>query len=369
MKPILIEEACGWAARGALALPARRRVLSMVAMFRVGVTDFLTEPAPLQTAALAGLAQVECLHARDEAELVGRVEALDALVVYHDIRLTARIMPHLKACKVIVRGGVGYDNVDAAAAGKQGIYVCNVPDYGVDEVADHAIGMMLAVTRKIVYADRALRAGERTWAHYLVEPVPRLADATLGIFGLGRIGTATALRAKAFKLRVIACDPYIPDGRGKAIGVEMVDRDELLATSDIVSLHTPLTDETRNLIDAAALAKMKPSAVLINTARGEVVDIDALDHALRAGRLAGAGLDVLPAEPPDDGHPLVRLWRENENGRSPNLVITPHVAFYSVMAFTDICEKATTEIARVLRGEKPRNPVNLNDLVLDSVER
>lgn len=328
-------------------------------MFQVGITDFLTDATPLQLSELDGLARIECLMARDESELIGRVEKLAGLIVFHDIQLTATIMDRLERCQVIVRGGVGYDNVDAEAAGPRGIFVCNIPDYGVDEVADHAIGLLLAVTRKIGYADRSLRADPTMWSHFLVEPVPRLAVSTLGIVGLGRIGTATALRARALKLRVVAYDPHIPDGRARSVGVDAVSFDELLAESDMISLHTPLTDETRHMMDAAALAKMKPGAVLVNTSRGAVVDLAALAEALKSGHLSGAGIDVFPVEPPEPDHPLVRYWRDGAAGSAPNLIITPHTAFYSAAGLGEICEKTVAEVARVLRGEAPRNPVNL----------
>ncbi len=332
-------------------------------MFRIGITDFMTDPAPLQTAALEGLAQIECLQARDESELAGRVEDLDALIVFHEIHLTSATMDRLEACRVITRGGVGFDNVDGVAAGKHGIYLCNVPDYGVDEVADHAMGMALCVVRKISMVDRCLREGIDGWGHHLVEPVPRLANATLGIIGLGRIGTATALRAKAFKLRVVACDPYIPDGRGKALGVDMMEFDELLATSDIISLHTPLTEETHHMIAAQQLTAMKPTAVLVNTSRGAVVDLEALAGALETERIAGAAIDVFEVEPPEAEHPLVKCWRRDTKKHPTNLLLTPHIAFYSVMGFTDICTKAAAEVARVLRGDAPRNAVNLEHFI------
>jgi phosphoglycerate dehydrogenase-like enzyme len=185
-----------------------------------------------------------------------------------------------------------------------------------------------------------------------------LADCTLGIVGCGRIGAAAALRAKALKMRVLVCDPYLRPGMDKALGVETVELQELLARSDAVSLHTPLTEETRHMIDAAALQSMKGSAVLINTARGAVVDVAALAEALRAGRLAGAGIDVLPEEPPAPDNPLVKLWEEQGQG-ALNLVITPHTAYYSEAALIEIREKSSAEVARILQGKRPLNCVNL----------
>jgi len=310
----------------------------------------------IEEAELAGLAGVHCLLAKSADELIGKVDDADALIVFHEVSIPRQVIEHLHRCKVIVRCGAGFDNVDLAAAGQRGIYVCNVPDYGIDEVADHAIALMLACNRGLLLAERRLRETLAPWNYHAVAPQFRLCEATLGIIGLGRIGTATALRAKALRMRVLAYDPYVRSGHDKAIGVQMTEFEPLLRESDVVSLHVPLTDETRGMIDAAALAMMKPTAILVNTARGAVVDTDALAAALEAGRLGGAGIDVLPVEPPGADAPLIRLWRR----RDPpvNLVITPHSAFYSEGALVEMRAKAAREVARVLRGQPPRNCVN-----------
>ena len=325
-------------------------------MFKVYITDHLAPPAELESRELAGLARVECLLARGEHELKGRVDDADALIVFHEISIPADVIAGLRHCRVIVRGGVGYDNVDLKAAAARGILVCNVPDYGVDEVADHAILLTLACNRGLARTERRLRRTLQPWDFHSVEPVPRLAGATMGIIGLGRIGAATALRAKAMRMRVIAYDPYLRPGLDKSFGVPLVSLDTLLAESDVVSLHTPLTDETRHIINARALAKMKPTALLINTARGATVDIAALAAALSEGRLAGAGIDVLPQEPPVATDPLIQLWQQEDP--VINLVITPHTAFYSDAGSVEMRTKAAQEVARVLRGEAPKNCVN-----------
>lgn len=324
---------------------------------RVAITDYQHPPATLEERELAGLASVDCLLAHRAEDLVGRVESYDALIVFHEISLPAAIINRLDRCRVIVRGGVGFDNVDLAAAAARGIPVCNVPDYGVDEVADHALALALALNRGFVRVERALRRTLQPWDKRAVEPVPRLAGQTFGVLGLGRIGAATALRARALRLRVIACDPYLRPGLEKVYGVPLVDFDTLLRESDILSLHTPLTDETRGLIGVNALARTKPGALLINTARGAIVDTDALAQALEAGHLGGAGIDVLPTEPATASQRLVRLWQED---RQPplNLILTPHTAFYSEAAVEEIRIKSAREVARVLRGQPPRNPVN-----------
>jgi len=326
-------------------------------MFKVRITDYLTPPVKIEEDALAGLADVECLMSLGPDDLVGRINDSDGVILYHQTSIPRRVIDVLDRCQVIVRGGVGFDAVDLEAAGKKGIIVCNVPDYGVDEVADHAIALMMACNRGLLLADRRLRSRLEPWDYHSAEPVFRLSEATIGIVGLGRIGTATALRAKALKMRVLACDPYLRPGIEKAIGVERVDLDTLLAASDVVSLHVPLTDETRHMINATTLAKMKPEAFLINTARGDVVNVDDLADALESRRIGGAGIDVLPTEPPPENLRLIKLWRRTEEP-FVNLVITAHCAFYSESAFVEVRTKAVQEVARVLRREKPLNCVN-----------
>ena len=326
-------------------------------MFEVVVTDYLAPPPTIETRQLSGLATLRCLLARSADELIGKVETADALIVFHEVTVPRRIIDRLTRCRAIVRCGTGYDQIDLVAAGQRGIPVCNVPDYGVDEVADHAIALALACNRRLLVAERRLRAGLAPWDYHAVEPVFRLSEATMGIIGLGRIGTATAMRARGLRMRVLACDPYLRPGLDKAVGVTMVELDELLAESDIISLHVPLTDETRGMIDAAALRKMKPGAILVNTARGAVVDDQALAAALREGRIGGAGLDVLPAEPPRATDPLIALWQEQVNP-PVNLVLTPHTGFYSESGMVEMRVKAADEVARALTGRPLRNCVN-----------
>jgi D-3-phosphoglycerate dehydrogenase/C-terminal binding protein len=326
-------------------------------MHRVCITDCLPAPATLEERELAGLARVECLLASHHRDLEGRIEDADAIILFHEISLPAEVIHRLQRCQVIVRGGVGFDNVDLAAAAAARIPVCNVPDYGVDEVADHALGLALALNRGFTRVERSLRRTLTPWDKRAVEPVERLAGQTFGILGLGRIGAATAMRAKAFRMRVIACDPFLRPGLEKSFGVPLVDFDTLLKESDILSLHTPLTDQTRHIIDAAALARMKRTAILVNTSRGAVVDVDALADALDAGRLFGAGIDVLPVEPATTACRLVRLWQE-DRPVPLNLILTPHTAFYSESGLEEIRIKSAQEVARALRHEPLRNVVN-----------
>ncbi len=328
-------------------------------MKRAVITDCLAPPALIEERTLEGIAHVECLEAKSASALQGRLSDADAVILYHEVSLSPTLLDELCSCKIIVRGGVGYDNVDVKAAGERGIMVCNVPDYGVDEVADHAIGLMIAGTRGFFIADRRLRFTDQLlpWDRHDVGPVRRLAELTFGVIGCGRIGSAAALRAQALKMRVLVNDPYIRPGYEKVLGVERVSLETLLAESDVVSVHTPLTQETTHLINGQTLALMKPTAFLINTARGAVVDTNALAQAIQTGRLAGAGIDVLPNEPPSPEDPLIQLWQSHPSPPC-NLIITPHTAYFSEAALREIREKSSAEIKRVLSGEKPWNLVN-----------
>ena len=351
-----------------MGLAKRGLAGSLAPMFKVVITDYVSPPVEPEETIFAGLAKVECLNARSVAELDGRVEDADAIIIFHEVSLPAGVIDRLEKCRVIVRGGVGYDAVDFRRAAERGIPVCNVPDYGVDEVADQAIGMMIACSRGFLRVERELKQTLEPWNCRIVEPVPRLAGATLGIVGLGRIGQATAQRAKAMRMRVIAHDPYLRPGIEKVLGVEMVDFRELLETSDAVSLHVPLTDETRHMINTDALGRMKSGAILVNTARGAVVDTAALAVALRQGKIAGAGVDVLPTEPARADEPLIQVWRE-ANETKINLILTPHTAFYSVEGLLEMRTKAAQEIVRALRGGKLVNCVNAQWLPEEMRER
>jgi len=320
----------------------------MSARLKVYVTDFLPPPPDIESEVLHPIASVHVLQAESEDSLGSEIDEAAALLVWHRIKISEKTIARLKRCKAIVRCGVGFDNVDLAAAGKRGIYVCNVPDYCVDEVSDHTIALLLTLHRKITVYDDSVKS--QVWDFRVAKPIRRLKGQTLGIVGLGRIGTATALKAKALGLTVIAYDPYIPPGKEKSLGVEAVDFDRLLEASDIVSLHVPLTEETYHMIGPTQLRKMKPTAIILNTSRGAVIDNRALYDALKEGVIAGAGLDVLEQEPPPADASLLRL---------PNVVATPHVAFYSEDSLREVRRKAAEEAARILSGGKPRNPVNM----------
>ncbi|MFC4360345.1 C-terminal binding protein [Halobium salinum] len=283
--------------------------------------------------------------AETPAEVVDAAAGADALLVQY-APVGADVFDALDDLAVVGRYGIGVDSVDLDAASANGVRVLNVPDYCLDEVSTHAFALLLACVRRTSAYDSAIADG--TWDWTAERPIHRLAGATLGLVGFGRIPQRLVEKAAAFDLDVVAYDPYVSADVLAEHGVEKVEFDELLGRADAVSVHTPLTDETRGLFDRDAFGSMKETAVLVNTARGGVVDEDALADALDAGELAGAGLDVLPSEPPE-GSPLV--------GRD-DVVLTPHVAWYSEESFEELRRTVTEDVLRTLDGDAPRNLVN-----------
>jgi phosphoglycerate dehydrogenase-like enzyme len=287
--------------------------------------------------------------------------ACDALVAWHEMKIDAAFVSTLKRCRIIVRAGVGFDHIDLMAAAGAGIPVCNTPDYGTSEVADHAIGLMLALRRGIVSYHQNLITDPVGGFDYARAPlVRRLRGRVFGVVGLGRIGVATALRAKAFGMNVVAYDPYASRGSEIAVGVDRVESLKgLLAVSDVISLHCPLTEETREMINAATLAQMKRDAILINTARGAIVEIPALVDALRNGAIAGAGIDVLPIEPPPLDDALAVAYRNRADPIvGERLIVTPHAAWSSPESVSDARRLAVETAMLYLREGKLRNLVN-----------
>lgn len=273
-------------------------------------------------------------------------EVAEALMVTTQ-PVTAEILAHMPRCRIVSRAGTGLDAIDVDGATRRGIWVANVPDYGVDEVSTHAITLLLAHARRLPQYLESTRRG--IWDYRVVAPIRRLKGQTLGLVGFGRIARAVAHKAQALGLRVLAHDRFVDDREIAASGVHPAGFETLLRESDFVSLHTPLTNTTRHMIDSDTLALMKPTALLINTARGALIDDHALLAAVRAGRIAGAALDVLPIEPPPPDYELLqeeRIW------------LTPHIAWYSESASHDMRTGAAEEVVRVLRGEQPRSGVN-----------
>lgn len=328
-------------------------------MHRVVVTDFVGDDLGPERRVLEGVARVEALGATHEDQLVGRVEDADALMMYHALSITPRTIERLRKCKLIVRCGVGVDNVDHAFAATRGIAVANVPDYGTEDVADTAIGMMLALTRGIHPLDRKLRDGRGAWTYREAAPLRRLRGSVFGVIGLGRIGSAAALRAKALGMDVVFYDPFKPDGYDKALGVRRAESlDDLLRQVYVLSLHCPLTPQTRHLVNADTIVRMPRGSYLVNTARGEVVDTDAIPDALASGQLAGAAIDVLAQEPPTGNERIVRAWRDPGHPAYDRLILGPHAAFYSEEGLMDMRVSGAKACRRALTGELVRNLVN-----------
>lgn len=308
---------------------------------------FTDREASVERPHLDGVATVETVTMGFNDLLPAAALSADALILWHGPLVGADAIGGLRHCRAIIRNGVGFDTVDIAAAAAAGIPVCNVPDYGTEEVADHAIALALALYRQLFPLDaEAKRLG---WKIEVAPKMRRLRTQTFGIVGLGRIGTATALRAKALGFRTIFFDPYVPRGMHKAIGIERVDTLEaLLAEADLVSVHCPLSEETRGMIGEREIGLMKPGAFLVNTARGDIVRKEPLFAALRAGRLGGAGLDVVESEP----------LRTRKEAETPNLIVTCHAAFCSPEGMIEM-RTTSARIARAaVLGEPVWNRVN-----------
>jgi D-3-phosphoglycerate dehydrogenase / 2-oxoglutarate reductase len=286
-------------------------------------------------------------HDRDAIARAGSRDAGPAAVFVYHARIDGQLLNELTGCRVLARCGVGYDNIDVAAARARGIEVTYVPDYGADEVAEHALALLLACARRLGASDRAVQGGG--WPSYAeLGPMRRLAGATLGLVGFGRIARQLAARARGLRMQVLASDPYVSAQEAKPLGVRLCSLDEVLSQAQYLSVHVPLADGTRHLIGAAALGRMRPDCYLINTSRGAVVDEQALIRALDAGQIAGAALDVTEREPVPPQAPILHR---------ANVLITPHSGAYSREAFDELQRTAILDVIRVLNGEPPRFPV------------
>ena len=327
------------------------------------IPDRLKPPADIEQSVFGDDAKILTPCAKHSSEIDDMTwSKIDAILAWHELQYTSDIISKLDRCKAIIRIGVGFDNVDLKAAGDKGILVCNVPDYCTNDVADHTVGLMLDLARGIHLYSESVR-DSMSWDWNIAQELHRLTGATMGIIGLGRIGTATALRAKAFGMNIVFYDPYIHDGYDKVLGVERCEKIyDLLNRSDVVSIHTPLTEETVEMADYTFFKRIKKGAIFINSARGNIVNIDALTEALQTNQIIGAGLDVLPQEPPDPKHPLIRAWRNRESWISGRLIITPHSAFYNKESYEEMRKKAAEETVRNFNGLSPRNCVNYSSL-------
>jgi D-3-phosphoglycerate dehydrogenase/C-terminal binding protein len=308
---------------------------------------------------------VELIIARSTADVAAKLDPavcadVDAVINYSAALPVGAPPTAFPKARIAVRSGVGFDNIDTAGWGARNIPACNVPDYGTTEVADHAIALMLALTRgTYTYPTEMARDGTAGWHFNKAPLIRRHKNATFGIVGLGRIGLAAARRAAAFDMKVVFYDPKLLSGVDLSTGYERVHSlAELMGRADVVSIHAPLNDATRGLLNAEAFAAAKPGLVLVNTARGPIVDISALEAAIRSGQIGGAGLDVLPNEPGDLDHSLFRAWRAGEDWIRNRLIVTPHAAFYSPASMVDLRLKSIEVVHAYIAEGRLTNCVN-----------
>lgn len=318
-----------------------------MAKFRVVVTDLGYPTYEHEKNVLEPIgAKLELATCQTEDDVIKACKGADG-ILNRAAPMPARVVTTLQGCRVIARYGVGVDNVDVAAATAMGIPVCNVPGYCDDEVSTQAVALLLALARKLVSHDKAVRNG--AWDIGSADPVYRTAGQTVGLVGLGRIARTVAGKLAGFGMKIIASDPYVSKEVAAAAGVELVDMDTLLSTSDFISVHAPLTDGTKKMIDAAAFSKMKPTAYLVNTSRGGLIDQGALIQALQEKRIGGAALDVYEVEPLEPDSPLKDL---------DNAVLTDHAGWYSEDSIVELQRRAAEAVAAVLSGKRPESAVN-----------
>jgi len=316
-------------------------------MYRVVIADNAFAPIGPEREILAPLGcEVVFCPSTTEDDVIAHAHDADAIIC-DGAPITERVLASLSKLRVVSEYGIGYDNIDAAAATARGIWVANVPGFCVTEVADHTLALLLALSRHIVALDSALRRG--VWGPRSAGPISRLGGQTLGLIGFGPIARAVAARAISFGLRVLCWTPHTTAERVASFGVELLDVDDLFRQSDYVSLHIPSMPETRGMVDRRRLGLMKSTAYLINTGRGSLVDEPALVAVLRDGQIAGAGLDVFAGEPLPASSPLLSL---------PGVIATPHAAFYSEESLRDLQVRAAQNVATTFTSGRPVSPVN-----------
>lgn len=318
---------------------------------KVVITDYQYENIDQEKKIIgdAGLKLAE-YQIKDAKQLIGLIDDADAVITqYSD--MNREVIEHLQHCKMIIKYGIGVNNIDVMAATEKGIYVCNVPDYGVEEVSDHAIAMIFALSKKLPIITKALRNGD--WGYSSVVPLYRFSESVVGLVGLGRIPQLVAKKLKGFGVRILAYDPYVMPETAEESGVELVDFDTLCKESDYISIHCPLTGGTNHLFNKRVFQMMKKTAFIINTARGPVVCEEDLVEALESGEIAGAALDVFENEPVCADHKLLRM---------DQVIATPHCAWYSIEAITSLQRKTAEEVVNVLAGNAPFNCVNRKEL-------
>lgn len=315
--------------------------------FKVVIGDYGYESPESERAVLS---QINCqlldYHCKTEDELIAVASDCDALIVQF-APVTRKVIENLKNCKLIIRYAIGVDIIDIPAATEHGIYVANVPDYGIDEVSNHTICLLLALIRKLPQSIETIK--QHKWDLSLTKPMHRRIGERLGFIGLGRIPSAVTKKLSGFDFEIVSYDPYIDKSYADELGVKLVSFDELIETSDFISIHCPLTDETRGMFDKEVFKKMKNTAMLINTARGPVIKENDLIEALMEKQIAAAALDVMEKEPIDYNSPLLSM---------ENVILTPHIAWYTEESKKSLQTKVAEEVLRVLQGDVPKNLIN-----------
>jgi lactate dehydrogenase-like 2-hydroxyacid dehydrogenase len=324
------------------------------------IPDRLEAPADIEANVFDDSATIYTPEATDASQIDDSLWAeADIILAWHDLEFDRELLAKLDSCQILVRVGVGFDNVDLEAAGDFEIPVCNVPDYGTNDVADHTMSLLLALWRGVPNYNNQIKQSNKGWTWQIDISMRRLTSATLLIIGLGRIGTAVARRAKSFGINVVAYDPYVPDGYEKSLDIKRTRQlDEAIKSADMVTFHTPLTDDTHRMADQAFFETLQDDAVVVNTARGKIIDFNALYEALKYGAVRAAGLDVLEQEPPDPDHPLITAWRNEEEWICGRLLLTPHAAFYCDEALTEMRKKAAQTAYDFIVKQELRNCVN-----------
>ena len=316
-------------------------------MFRVVITDSGYKHYDVERGLVEGIGgELEVRHCITEDDVIALARDADGVIVRLQ-PFTRRVIGSLTKCRVVARYGTGVDNIDIPAATEKGIVMANVVGFGINEVAEHAIALLFACIRKVVSHDKRIRAGE--WDIGQNDPVYRVQGKIIGFVGFGQIAQAAAWKLTGFELRVLAYDPFVSEEMAKRLGAGLVDLDTLLSESDYVSIHAPLNNETRHIINTGALAKMKPTAILVNTSRGGLVDTQALYRALKEGRINSAGIDVHEAEPVPPDYRLFEL---------DNVVISDHAGWYSEESIGTLQREAAEAVVAVLSGGWPKSVVN-----------
>ena len=321
------------------------------------IPDVVVPPAQIEHDVLGDKYNITVGEAQEAGDIPEEIwKQSHGILAFHLIDYNAELLSKLENCQVIVRLGVGYDNIDLGEARCRNIAVCNVPDYGTEEVADHTLGLLLALVRSIPGYQQAIK--NRNWARN-DNITFRLSGKTIGIIGLGRIGMAVAIRCKSFGMNIVFYDPYLDDGYDKALGITRADTlEDFLEQSDIISIHAPSTKETRGMVGSDFLSKVRDGCILINTARGDIINLDELYKIMKLGKVKARGLDVLPIEGHSSEQQLVVDYENDAQWLKDRLIITPHVAYYSAEAYTELRYKAAKQIKGAIDGQEIKNCVN-----------